>query len=159
MAFGNPVTDLTQVAIGTNGYILSVDLESQEIDDAIQVQAQKNGITLSAPITDKSSISDLFSLPENSAPPSLAFAQDGTIVYIFLKTSEYAYVSSNRIAVWYSRNPKNVVSTSDKLDIPQEAKELFKMLVLDTMYRTQGKQTPRYIVDEITNQKKILGLS
>ena len=155
--FGNPVTDGTQSAIGTNGYVASFDLTNHEPQRVFQVQAQKDGV-LSTPITSVVALDVLFAYPEASSPPNLAFAQNGNVVFVFFKTATYPFTADSRITFWFYRNAKNVSGTGSKLDIPQESKELCKAMILEKLYNILGKPVSWDISESIRLEKADLGI-
>jgi len=156
--FGIAINTGTQVAVGTNGYVASFDLINYEPQRVFQVQAERNGV-LSTPAKDTVSLDKLFGYPENSSPPDLAFAQSGNIVYVFFNGSKYPFDSTSRVAFWFFRNALNVTTATDKLDIPQEARELFKAIVLDKMFNLLQRPTPFEILETIRLEKEDLKLA
>lgn len=162
MAFGFPITNGTVDAEGTYGYIIGFNLTAYEPRAVSQIQLQETdpANVMSDPVTAISTLAALYAFPEDSICPDIAFAQQGNIVYIFLKTAVYTFVATVRIAFWYYRNAQNLATTANKLDIPQEAKELFKQLVLKKQaLLTKGGSIPATVTAEITEQKTKLGLT
>ena len=160
MAFGIAVTDGIQVSTGTYGYIVRFSLHGQESDSVYQVQMLNELVSpiLGDAITSGVNQSSLVSYPMDASCPDSAWSSSGDNIDIFLKLSAYPYVSTTRAGIWFYRNASNVSATPDYIDVPQEARELFKAYCFDEAYTLKGKR-PKFDISEMINSEKTaLGL-
>ena len=119
--FGNAVSpDFDQQAIGSYGYTIKVPLgpDASNANMIYAVQAQVGAGDTPQTVDTKILLSTLEGYLNDSACPDLAFATDATNVYVFFKTTVFAYVSDTRIAFLGLRNAQLMTSDSSYLDIP-----------------------------------------
>jgi hypothetical protein len=157
MAFGNPITVGTQVAVGTHGYIVGFNLSLRGIREMHSVQLSLND-TLSTPVKEATSIVALMQLPETESCPTLAFARAGTNVFVFVKADDYTFDSDTRISFFFWRNAIKGKLTGSFLDIKDEAYELLKAYTLRTMKADRSKRVGYELEQRITNAKKAIEL-
>lgn len=153
MAFGNLVSDGSQVASGTYGAVYAFNLKSVLVREIKQVQMQETGI-LSMPSTSPKETSTLFSYPENALCPDFAFGQKGNILYLFIKNGVYS--ATSRVGIEFSRNSIPIQTlTGTYLDIPSAARNLMYALAkkrcLETDYKKIDFDTEQQIIKEKTN--------
>lgn len=162
MAFGNLITDGTQVAVGTYGYVASFDYSAERIKQVIGAQLQDvaaeelSGVEASAASRDA-----LMAYAEDANCPDFAWYAAGSTVFVFCKTSVYPYSSNTRLAIYFYSNPEPVTATSDTLipdRLPAEAKELFKSLCLRQTLTLLGKRIPVELSNKVGYEKERLGL-
>ena len=158
--FGNAITDGAVISTGTYGYIVRFSLATQEVNSMLQIQmAQTSGTpVLSDVVTAGVSQAILAGYPELATCPDLAFSLTGLNLDVFLKTATYPYVAANRLGFWFYKDGTNVTGSSDKIDVPQEARELFKLMCLREGYVFLGKNPAYDIEAMIDEQKQLLGL-
>ena len=158
--FGNVITDGTQVALGTYGYVAKFNLSSYLLKTMRQVQLQKvSGTpTLSLPSTTQDAIDVVYGYPEDLACPDFAWCQDKNIVHVFCKTSKYPFTSNTRIGFWMFRSAIDMTIASSNTDVASDKKELFRLLVLQAMYVMEGSKVPAGIVNGILLERYRLGI-
>jgi len=159
MAFGNAITDFVVVADGTAGNVIGISLEAELVKEVVQVQLKNTAGAYSAINTQPVSLAALFGYLSEANPPSFAWTQQGPIVYVFLLASAYPYVNTNRLALWWFRNAIPLATTSDKLDIPPDAKDLFISICLRLGKQTQDKRVELDVELRRIREKKLLGLT
>jgi hypothetical protein len=159
--FGNAITDGAVVSTGTYGYIVRFAVGTQEVNSVLAIQMQNAAGTptvLSAVVKAAVDQSILAGYPELITCPDLAFCLTGQNLDVFLKTATYPYAATNRLGFWFYRDGLNVALAGDKIDVPQEARELFKLMSLREGYVFLGKN-PQYDIEAmIDEQKQLLGL-
>lgn len=152
--FGNKITDLTQIAIGTVGYIIKIDVKSSIFAyDITAVQAQDNAGSVPAPVTTEVSLDTLMGYLNDSAAPDLAFNYGYGEVTIFLKTSVFPYVDTTGLVMFGKRNPIKLTSFNDKLDIDDKDIELFSAYVIKYGSILSGKPVPFDVEKTIKNKE------
>jgi hypothetical protein len=157
--FGTLITSASQVSIGTYGYIVSFDLSINEMAKIVQVQMQNaSTLVLSTVSASGASLAALNNYPQLSSCPTFAWAQDGQTLYVFCKTATYPYTSATRVGIWYYRNAADLTAVTDNIDVSQDKEQLFRYLVLDTMYTNMGQRTPQVILQGISVERKRLGI-
>jgi hypothetical protein len=158
--FGNPVTDGAQVLIGGVGYVVAFDLSNQNIDKIKAVQLYKSDVPISVGehTEEASSRNDLFMYTSNTAAPDVAFYQEGTIVYVFVKDSVFPYVAENRIAFWFTTHASASLNTNSRISVPSSARSLLKAYVKLAIYEDEGGRIPAEIEEDVRKQKAALGL-
>jgi len=143
MAFGNAITEFTQLAIGAYGYIVAVNLTSLNMVTVEMVQAQTDAQTTLPPITSEISLSELLGYVADVDAPDLAFAYDeGSICYIFLKTTVYPYTSNTRISLTGLRNPQLMIADSDLIDFPVTYIPIVQQYMLELAYESVVGKVP-----------------
>lgn len=155
MAFGQSITDITRDSIGTYGYIAkvnTVDLKTYVIEE---VQAQADPSDTPAPVTAGVSRDTLFAYLNDSGCPDLAFCDAEGECNIFLKTSEFPYLSTTRIALFGKRIAQDATTDSDKLDVPDRDIELVKAYALKDAYITKKNgYVPKGVSDTIKVEER-----
>ena len=162
MAFGNAVNDFTQVAAsGTAGYIIAINLISNRMRKVDTVQPFDSvsgyGDVVTAPIA-LSALYGLLNEPLASIP-DCAFAQTSATLFVFFKTSVYAYDANSRIGIFYWRNAIPVAVVGDYRDRPQEAKNLAQAISIRMLYDNPGERTPFDVGENFRREKKKLLLT
>jgi hypothetical protein len=158
MAYGNSVIDFTQMAAGTKGYVLSVNLTDNLMKTMKGVQ-MTDGTTLSALYTAQASLDQLMDYAEAPNPPTVAYFQYGPSIFVFIRSDVYPFVIGSRIAFFFIRNtipPADFVTA--KLDIPVRCKDLLLAIVQRIWKNTVEKRIPFDVGENIRRQKKLLNL-
>jgi hypothetical protein len=160
--FGNVITDGTQVAVGTYGYVVRFDLSAERMKEMIGVTLQLDGDQLSEPDSSPAeTLAALFELCESVAATGFAWYAAGSTVYVYCKTATYGYTSNVRIAFEFYANAEPITATTDELipeRMPAEAKELVKAFILKKVYEMQNKQVPLAVNNTIAREKAALGV-
>jgi hypothetical protein len=128
--FGTSVIGITQMAVGTYGYVIRIDTTALRSYDITGVQAQSSAIFTPAPTMTEVSLDILMSYLEDSECPDLAYHYGYGEVYIFFKTTVFAYATDTRFALIGKRNPIKLTSLDDNLDIADKDLDLFVAYVL-----------------------------
>lgn len=149
----------TQSAIGQYGYVATIDMTTSTPKQILQVSMQKvtSGV-MSLPSTTPDTLANIFSYPQNSAPPTFAFLQIGNSLVLFLQTSTYPFTTDSVVHTILYRDTIALAAPTDKLDIPEEARALFNYYALQEAYTSSGTRLPAYISDGIQREKTNLGL-
>ena len=145
MAFGNAVTDVSQRAVGTYGYTISIDTTGLYAYKITFVQAQDDsGATpvLSDPSGSSVSIKTLQEYLEDASCPDIAFNYAHGICTIFFKTSVYPYVSDTRFAMFGQRDSLKFYADGDKADFPDSEAALFNAYVIKHAALLTNKPIP-----------------
>lgn len=154
MAFGNKVTELSQIAVGTVGYVVRADTTSLLAYSITAVQVQADPADTPAPVTEENSLDTLLGYVNDTEAPDAAFNYGYGEVHIFLKASVYAYITTTRFVLIGKRNPIKITDLEDKLDIPDKDMELFLSYCLKYGALLTGNQVP-YTVDKTIREKEL----
>lgn len=156
MAFGNLVSDGSQIASGTYGAVYAFNLKSVLVKEIKQVQMQDSGV-LSTPSTAPVETSTLFGYPESSSCPDFAFGQKGNILYLFIKSDVYS--ATSRLGIEFTRNAIPVQTlTGTYLDIPSDARILMYALAKKRCLEQDYKKIDFDTEQQIIAEKTQLGL-
>ena len=157
--FGNVITDGTSVATGAYGYVAKFNLANYLVKTVKQVQLQTTtGPALSSPSSTPTDITVLYGYPQLVTCPNFAWHQDKNIVHVFCKSSVYPYTSATRIGFWMFRSSIDMAIASSMTDVSSDKKELYRYLVLEAMYITEGERVPFGILNGIFSECQRLGL-
>lgn len=157
--FGQAITNGALVAPpGTYGYVVGFDLSTLNVATIQQVQMQNGALVYSDPVTSPTSIDDLYASPETSSCPDVAFAVQGNFLFVFLKTTVYAFIADNKIGFWFLANATAVDATTDMAKFPKGSKQLLSGLVLQSMYLMQSEPIPFAIDDLVRSEKGRLAI-
>lgn len=154
MAFGNKVTDFGQVAVGTYGYVIKNNLYPYFPRDVESVQVQPSATETPTPFTTNSSLEDVNSYMEDSACPDVAWHYINSVLHIFFKTSEYAYVDNTRFAVFGKRNAQSVTGDLSLCDIMDRDLDLVQLYMLEQAYLSRAGKVPYYIKKAIADREE-----
>ena len=158
MAFGNPVTDFDQQAIGDYGYIVKIDAVSLLALEVDAVQAQASASSTPSPVTAETTRNAIEGYLNDSACPDLAFNFSGSDVLVFFKTSVFAYASDTRIALFGKRFAQNVSDDATKMDILDDDIALLLAYMMQLAALSLKNTKLKYIEDWVeTEEKKITG--
>lgn len=162
MSFGNVITDGTQQAVGTNGYIVSFDLSGESIKTCNGVQLQNSvSLVLSEISIASVELATLQNYPEDADCPELAFSQNDSVISVFCKTSSYPYTSQTRIAFWFSKNTDVITTTSDNIipnNMPASAMNLLMLKCIKDSQILMGMNVSRDIQQQINKELISLNL-
>ena len=160
--FGNVITNGTQVAVGTYGYVASFDLSGYRVDAMRGVQMQNaNSSVLSELNEEASGQAALMAYAEDVNCPDFSWCANGSTVFVFCKTATYPYSSASRVAFFFAASPEPITATSDTVipdRMPAEAKDLLKALTLKNMNNLLGKRTSLDLNNTIAAEKARLGV-
>lgn len=160
MAFGVAITDGVTVAVGTYGSIVRFNILNYEARTvkAVQMQNATPPEVMSAVVAGAETQEALQAYLEDASAPDIAYAKAGDILDVFLLTTAWPIAATNRIGMWFTRNAQNLAATTDKMDIPQEAKTLARALGLREAYLLKGKPVPFQIDEEVRSERARLGV-
>lgn len=157
--FGNAVTEFSQIAIGTYGYTIKVDVGYYKAKKVTSVQAQDTQNTTKDPVTSEITLANLDGQVNDAAIPDIAFNHSGNSVTILFKTAVFPYVLTTRFAMKGYKNPTKIIADTDNGDFPDQDLALVVALAVQKAWeqkkRTVPKSLKEYIVDEklrITNE-------
>ena len=153
MAFGNKVTDFSQVAVGTVGYTIRIDTVSLLAYNIEFVQAQDSATSTPEPATQEVSLAVLQSYLNSTGAPDLAFNYSYNECTIFLKTSVFPYEDTTRVGLYGTRNPLKLESLDQKLDIADQDLDLFIAFVRKHAAELVGKAVPYDVQKKIKEAK------
>ena len=143
---------------------LTVDPASDpiEVNQVLAVQIENQVPTpskFSAVQTSDVGPESLFSYPSNANCPDFAWAVTGTNLDVFTKKTVFTNVALTNLLFWYFRDALNVaVPATDKVDVPEEARHLWQLLVLQYSYLLSQKN-PRFDIDNAINaERQLLGV-
>jgi len=156
MAFGNLISDGTEIAAGTQGKIFAFDLKSVLIHKVKQVTMWDDDM-MSAPSTSPVPSSTLFGYLSSTSAPEFAFSQSGNFLYVFIKVA--VYTEASRIGFEFTRNSINPVAVNSKLDVPQPAKALLVYLATKRLAEEDSQRIKFDLEQDIVREKLKLGLS
>lgn len=163
MAFGSPITDGTLEGVGTNGSIVGFDLSSLNASSFIQIQLQDSLVpVMSAVIIGETTKDGLFNYLEDSEAPEIAWTSEAGRIYVFINASDWEYISTTRIAIWYNQEPEELDNVSDVVipdRIPAEARNLFVLLCAKESQTLSGVNPSRDILQQINAELIKLGLN
>jgi len=152
------ITTMPQRLSGTYGIIVTWDSADYLLHKIHHIQVYNAGV-MSDVITDAVDSDVLDSYCEDASCPDIAFTQKGNNVDVFLSTA-YTYVNTVKVEFTYRRNAQNITDpTSDCLDIPDEAKNLFKSICWKLTYEAQGIRVPFDIKSSIETEIERLHLN
>jgi len=154
MAWGNSVTEINQIGVGTVGYAIRVDTTSLLAYKITGVQAQASASDTPAPAIEEVSLTDLMAYLNDSGAPDLAFNYGFGEVHIFFKTSAFPYASDTRFTMFGKRNPIKITTLGDKLDIADKDVELFLNYAIKHAALMTGNAIP-FQVDKTIRQKEL----
>ena len=154
MAFGNKVTELTQIAIGTTGYVVRIDTTSLIAYSITGVQAQASASDTPEPVTSEVSLNVLMSYLNDTDGPDLAFYYGYGEVYIYFNTTTFPYVDTTRFILIGKRNPLKATSGTDKLDIADKDLELFMAYAIKYAAILSNEPIP-YSIEKIIREKEL----
>jgi len=154
MAWGNSVTELNQIGVGTVGYAIRVDTTSLLAYKITGVQAQSSASDTPAPATEEVDLMDLMAYLNDTSAPDLAFNYGFGEVHIFFKTSVFAYDAATRFSLFGKRNPIKVATLGDKLDIADRDVELFLAYAIKHAALMTGNPIP-FQVEKTIRQKEL----
>jgi hypothetical protein len=149
MAFGNAVTEFSQVAVGAYGYTIRVDASTLRPHKIANIQIQASPTSTSAPVTNEVSANVLSGYLENSDCPDVAFNFSGSEVLIFLKTAIYPYISTTRLAFGGLRNAQETTADTDYIDVPARDIDYLCALCMARAYKLQQRNMPQAIREDI----------
>lgn len=155
--YGALVTSGTQSAIGTYGYVASINMTTSTPKSIIQIQIQKSSV-LSDVYNTESDLDDLFNFCEDSGCPDAAYTLVGNMLSVFLKTSVYPFDANTLVQTLLYRNVIPLTLVGSSIDVPNEARRLFALLVLLQAYRIYGRRVEAFITDGVQEEKSVLGL-
>lgn len=161
MAFGIAISDGTDVAVGTYGKVVRFNLSAYEVRTVRAIQLQDPSTTpdtMGDVVSAGTTPETLQAYPEDASAPDAAFAQSGDILDVFVLEATWPVANAPRLGIWFTRNAQNVAVTTDKLDIPQEAKTLARALALREGYILKNKPVPFQIDEEVRAERARLGL-
>lgn len=156
------VTDGQQIASDAYGYVVWFHVLDSDIATVYQVQASRNtmgNMTLSSPVVTPTDEGTLYSYCSNADCPNLAFYQRDRELYVFLKSSAYAFDSDSGVGFWYFRNTLEVAELTDLMDIPEESRLLLTLTVVKKLHELKNVRTPYQLDNRISVEKRKLGLS
>jgi hypothetical protein len=158
--FGYAVTSGTLVAHGTYGAIVRFNISNLEPRQVTQVQLQLTEGTdrLSLPQPSSVGQATLSAYPEDASCPDFAWCQNGDMLDVFLKISIYPMNHYTRMGIWFYRNCVNLLSATNKLDVPQESKDMALAMAVKSAYLLKGKNVPAGIDEQINAEQTRLGL-
>ena len=158
--FGNAITDFTVHANdGTYGNIIAIDLKTNRIRKIVQVQLKSTAGPFSEVFTAPSSLSALYNYLEDANAPDVAFNQSDSTLSVFLKTTAFPIVSTNRIGVWFYRNVIPGTLLSSDVDAPDEYWNLGLWIFVKQLLNIKGKRVELFINNNINSAKRILQLN
>ncbi|HMD14794.1 MAG TPA: hypothetical protein VKI62_09230 [Bacteroidota bacterium] len=153
----------TEVATGTEGYIVGFDMKANRMQKVTQIMVQRNGVN-SVPVIAQTNMNALYGYLENPSCPILAFAVMNTSLYIFVNSVAtnmnlpYPFDGSTLILIEYYRNSIPCLNLTDSEDIPDDAKELFNAQALIDMKKSQGLVVEMDESERLRKAKYDLGL-
>jgi hypothetical protein len=157
--FGNAITDGTQVALGTYGYVVSFDLTAYEVRSIEQIQMQSATNVLSTPSVTPETREELFALCENTqTTKDFGYFLDDSTLFVFCRTAKYAYVGTVRIGWWLKRYSIDMATAAATIDTAQDKEQLLRCLTLEAMYISLDQKTPYDIANTIRIEKTRLGV-
>jgi len=157
MAFGNSVTDFSQISIGTVGYTIRIDTTGLRAFRVRFVQAQASASDTPSPVTSEVALETIQEYLNSNVAPDLAFNFGYGEVTVFFKISVFPYTTNTRIALFGERNPVAMVQPDDKADFADQDLELFTNYVLKHAYILQKIPVPGNIerrIRELENDIK-----
>jgi hypothetical protein len=155
MAFGNPVTDFNQIAIGANGYLIRINTTQLLAEEVKMLQIQSGTSELPTPFSAEETPVQVKSYPESDGEvPNASFNFSGMECLVFLKSSKYPYTATTRLALDGYRTVQTVTDEDDLLDVPNKDIPLLTALVLKRMYAISGGGIPQGVEEEIDKQFK-----
>lgn len=134
MAFGSSVTNLSQYAIGSAGYIVKINTAELLAETIEAIQAQASPSSTPAPVSGPTSVSNLFSYLNSSEGPDLAFSSSDGECNVFFNTTTFPYSATTRYALFGKRKPQNCVSDSEYLDLPDRDLNLLFAYCMEMAY-------------------------
>lgn len=149
MAFGNKVTELSQVSVGVYGYIVRADTTSILAYDIKGVQAQSTTSDTGDPVDTNTELTTLMALVNDDGCPDLAFSFTPGEVYIFFNLTTYPYVDDTRFALIYERNPLKMTEADSIVDIDDSDMELFMAYAIKHACTLQNEPIPYLITETI----------
>jgi hypothetical protein len=153
MDFGNSVNNFLQVAIGTHGYTIKIDVTGLLFYKVTKVQAQVAPADTQEPVTAESTLSKIQAYLNDSACPDLAFNFGANICIIFFKTSVFAYADTTMFALFGLRNAQRTTSDNDLLDFPIENMKYVMNLALKIAYELKKGSATKQITDAIAEEE------
>ena len=156
MAFGNLISDGTEIAAGTYGKIFAFDLKSVLVRDVKQVVMWDTDV-MSAPATSPVTMAVMYGYLQSESAPDFAYCQSGNFLYVFIKAA--VYTEASRIGFEFTRNSINPVAVNSKLDVPQPAKALLVYLATKRLAEEDSQRIKFDLEQDIVREKSKLGLS
>lgn len=156
MAFGSIVTNLTQNAIGSYGYIVKINTADLLAETIESVQAQDDPATTPEPVTGQVSIATLYSYLDDSGCPDLAYNYSDGECSIFFKTTEFAYSATTRFALFGRRKAQNCTSDADLLDLPDRDLNLLAAYCMQLAYALKKGGIPKWIYETVKNGEQTI---
>lgn len=152
---GTPVTYYPKSWEGTNGFIISADLDELFIDsiESVQVVDEDGAITTSKTST-KTDLSTLNDYLESTTYPTISYAYASNMVHIFI--SSFSYVVTTKFVVFGYRSGIPIKSLEDELDIPESHIELFKKYAIKEAAQLRGRIVPAGILADINELENSL---
>jgi hypothetical protein len=156
---GNPVNGFTKVAAGVSGYVIVISMTANQIALMQMAQAQYNtsppGVVAAGDVGIQA-IMGYLNAPGNV---TLAYAQTGGNLWIYLDSTAYPYGATTGIALTYLQNPTPPPSDGASAQVPIAAWELFKAYFLSIVKKSNGVRVPFDVSQNVIQQKKLLGLN
>lgn len=156
MAYGSIITNVSQNAIGSIGYIVKINTAELLAETIESVQAQASPSSTPDPVSGPVGISALYGYLNDTESPDLAYNYSDGECSIFFKTTVFAYSATTRYALFGKRKAQNCTSDADLLDCPDRDLNLLSLYCLQLAYALKKSGTPKWIYDRIKTEERTL---
>ncbi len=154
---GTPVTYASKFSDGTYGYTIAVDVDNLFMDTISKIQAQStDDVSLTALFSSESALTDLMAYVNDSACPNCAWYLSSSILYLFFKTSVYAYEAATMFTAFGTRTGIPIRNMDDVIDVPEQFMELYIKYAIREAAQLQGRQVPPSILADIAELETAL---
>ena len=154
---GTPVTYASKFSEGTYGYTIAVDVDNLFMDTISKVQAQTTtDVSLTALFSSESALTELMDYVNDSTCPDCAWYLSSSVLYMFFKTTVYAYLSSTIFTAFGTRTGIPITNLDDVIDVPEQYMELYIKYSIREAAQLQGRQVPPSIIADISELEKDL---
>ena len=147
---GTPVTFAPQFAIGDNGFIVTFDPDDLFMDTIANVQFMVDGdTTLTSLNSSEVSLATLNGYLSATTYPANAWTYNKSLLYLFLDSSSYPYLSTTKFIVFGTRTGMPITSMDDNIDVPEKHMELYMKYVIQEAAQLSGRQVPPSVIADI----------
>ena len=153
--FGNKITDLSQVSVGATGYTVRADT-TKILAYVIQYVQGMNIAGLGDPSGGSVDLKVIQGYCNATNPPNIAFNYAFGLCTIFLKTSEFPYADTTRIALFGKRTALKMETLNDKADFPDTDWELFVGYAIRTGALMKNRPIPTDVSQLIRNREQMI---